>query len=71
MARNSGLSQTSTKGKPIPTKKIGAGCGVQCRYKYKDKISEDQRVAIFTEYYARENVDWKRDVIAQMVDKSM
>ena len=49
-ARNAGEAHTSvTEGKHVEGRQMGAGCAVTCRYRWKQKISEEQRAMIFSD----------------------
>ena len=64
-ARAKGEQYISSRGKNIQARIMGPGCGVKCRFYCSDKITREERINIFHEYYKIEDVERQRDFIGK------
>lgn len=51
-AINTGQEYVNVSGKTVPSRKLGQGCKLTCRFKCHQKLSELQRQKIFKQYWA-------------------
>lgn len=68
--RNEGKEYVSTskQKKVIPAKTVKEPCNDKCRYQCPKKISEEQRLKIFNDYYSLSNINRKRDFLSKNME---
>ncbi|CAH1988725.1 unnamed protein product [Acanthoscelides obtectus] len=66
-SRNQGKKYTNWKGKKQLARKMKTSCEEKCRMKCLNKMSEEERHKIFTEYWGLGDVNRQRDFISKYV----
>ena len=70
MLRNAGKTYVSSakSKKTIPAKKLKSPCKKNCAFKCRNRISEGQRIQIFTDYYNLSDINIKRDFLLKHME---
>lgn len=69
LKRNSGLEYTTDSGKTISAKMLKPPCGISCRLKCRENISEPQRQIILNKFNALSDLNRRRDFISKNMIK--
>jgi hypothetical protein len=67
--RHTGKSYTTHYGKMFSEKKMKSGCGMKCRYKCHEKISNEDRLALFENYWRIGDKSRQREFLARCIKR--
>lgn len=66
--KNMGKSYVTSSGKEMPAKSLGPTCGEKCRLKCAEKISGDERMLIFEQFWSLKDVNLQREFVLRCTE---